>query len=137
VTRSLPGGEIQVLLANAITPAHLRTVRPLSADRLARRRETRSFCQVTDRSHHQVEQHPLRTARQSRLEARRSGLGAIGSVPCDEPLKPAPGTIEMLGLSGYTRGPSKHVTRPSAIGYAEQNKIFTSNPPISIQLTSF
>jgi hypothetical protein len=73
-----------------------------------------------------VELVPLRTVEQSRPEARRSSPATAGSVPRDGKLKPTLGTIEMLGPSGYTRGPSEHITEPSryytgtfAIGYAE------------------
>lgn len=71
---------------------------------------------------------PLRTTGQFGPEAGRSGPVVVGSVPHDEPVKTAPGTVEMFGMYGYTRGPSEHVTGPSryhtkpfAIEYEEQN----------------
>jgi hypothetical protein len=70
---------------------------------------------------------PLRTTEQSRPESGRSSPALVGSIFRDEPPKTAPGMVEMLGQSSYTRGPSEHVTRPSryhngpsVTGYVEQ-----------------
>jgi hypothetical protein len=70
-------------------------------------------------------------AGQFKLEAGRSGPAAVGSIVREEPPKPAPGTIEMLRPPDYTHGVSKHITgqfgyytRPSVIGYTEQNTNF-------------
>jgi hypothetical protein len=65
---------------------------------------------------------PLRTAGQFGSEARWSSPVAVGSLPCDEPPKYAPGTTKMIGPSGYTCGPSEHVTGPSGC-YTEQASI--------------
>jgi hypothetical protein len=74
------------------------------------------------------EQHvPLRTTGQSGPEARRSSLATVGPVP-RKPPKVTPGTIEMLGPSGYTSGPSEHITGPSMIGYEEQNIKYYHQP---------
>lgn len=78
---------------------------------------------------------PLCMAGQSGSEARQSGLAVVSSVPHDKPPKTMLGTIEMLGPSGYTRRPSEHVigpsryyTRPSMIGYEEQNVEYYQQP---------
>jgi hypothetical protein len=67
---------------------------------------------------------PLRTTGQSSPEARRSSPTAIDSIPRYKPQRPTPRTIEMLGPFGYSHIPSKHITGPSVIWYAEQNVDF-------------